>query len=1014
MYPDVAKSGLDPWHHYVLRGKQEGRDNGQHPGQELFFREGYLVMYPFVAESGLDPWHHYVLYGRKDGRDNGLHPEDQKFFPEGYLAMYPDVAQRGENPWRHYVLNGIKEGRDNGLHPNEELFFAAGYAEMYPDAAKSGMDPWHHYVLKGRKEGRDNGRAGVDPGFYLSLYFDVGESGINPIIHYIKYGKQEGRVPNPEALNMKKEELDLIRNSAYFDKEWYLREYPWICLDPVIDYYAHFNERNPSISFISKDYCRMNPDVQKTGINPLVHFERYGKFLNRPTMLSYKQTEKFSGNLTEFEEINNKKLHAVNGEQPLHNKVLVFAASCQDGRLHGFRQNLVHELRQYCDYLVFVSDRPVSEDEIKVSQDIDAFICRKHYRTYFGSYVYGIELLSKLGFLDGVNDLILCNDSCLGPINSFSPVFRKYDQDKSQIDFYGLAVSDDYKTHSFIQPYFLIFAPAVYQSEIFREGFSLANVPDGIYPADVDVNVAGELTFKLTEAGFVYRTFVDEDDFVKKFGAARSADMQFLLTTAYGYPLIERKYFVLNKGKAECDRLIKYLKKEKRSFWISASSEVEADQGNAGKVITEDAYKPIDYSFGGVRKHYLELLPKIQKRVKSSGFIKVDFLVANLSMFACRSLIDRMQKDQRFRVRVIVIPDTRWTKADSLSEYRKSLKILTQMYGKDIVSQAVLNPESKYPVLVNIFENKPDVVFYPLPYDVSYTPYNIPYAVRYNVLPVYINYGFPMCKYYEDICRSINYSNLWKIFLETQFQLDDYIKNGFVSGYNAVVAGYGKMDELYDVTKSLDREKSHIYNGKIYDRIVIIAPHHSLDGGYNPSLHLSNFLRYAEFFLKLPTMFKNVLFVFRPHPALFFLLRQNSFWGAEKVDMYLKRLLANDNVVLSQEGNYFYWFAASDAMIHDCGSFTVEYLYTDKPCCYMLKSESEIDELFDDFGKKCLGCYYHAFSEDDILKFIQKEVLNGQDSKQSIRTEFAHGVLMKDYPHSSEKIMNYLVETLMI
>ena len=1013
MYPDVAKSGLDPWHHYVLRGKQEGRDNGQHPGQELFFREGYLEMYPYVADSGVDPWHHYVLYGRKDGRDNGLHPEDQKFFPEGYLAMYPDVAQRGENPWRHYVLNGIKEGRDNGLHPNEELFFAAGYAEMYPDAAKSGMDPWHHYVLKGRKEGRDNGRAGVDPGFYLSLYFDVGESGINPIIHYIKYGKQEGRVPNPEALNMKKEELDLIRNSAYFDKEWYLREYPWICLDPVIDYYAHFNERNPSISFISKDYCRMNPDVQKTGINPLVHFERYGKFLNRPTMLSYKQTEKFSGNLTEFEEINNKKLHAVNGEQPLHNKVLVFAASCQDGRLHGFRQNLVHELRQYCDYLVFVSDRPVSEDEIKVSQDIDAFICRKHYRTYFGSYVYGIELLSKLGFLDGVNDLILCNDSCFGPINSFAPVFRKYDQDKSQIDFYGLAVSDDYKTHSFIHPYFLIFAQAVYQSEIFREEFSLAHVPDGIYPADVDVNVAGELTFKLAQAGFVYKTFVDQDDFTRKYGDAQPADKPLNLLAGYGYPLIHRSYFILNKDTANYVQLVEYLKNGKSGFWKSVSGEVEAELGNAGTVVRDAAYRPVDYSFSGVRKHYASLLPKIQQRVKKRGFIKVDFLVANLSMFACRSLIDKMLRDPRFRARIIIIPDIRWTKADTLKEYRKCVRELTGIYGQDIVSQSVLNPESKYPVLTDIFDSKPDVVFYPMPYDLSLTPYNIPYAVRSNVLPAYINYTFPCNKYCEDVFRGINYSNLWMVFLETQFQLNNYKQNGYVNGDNAVVAGYSKMDELYDITRSIDRIKSHTYNGKIYERIIIIAPHHSLKGGYNSTMHLANFLKYAEFFQELPKNFSNILFVFRPHPALFPLLKQDNFWGEKRLEEYLKRLQENNNVVLSEEGNYFYWFAASDAMIHDCASFTVEYLYTGKPCCYMLKSESEVGEIFDDFGKQCLDCHYHAFNEKDIVKFIEEEVLKGHDSKRNIRTKFTHEALLKDYPRSSEKIMNYLVDNLM-
>ena len=1053
MYPDVPRSGMDPWHHYVLIGKQEGRDNGLHPAAELFFPEGYVEMYPDAAESGMDAWHHYVECGKKNGRDSGLHPREDMFFPEGYLEMYPDVAEAGIDPWRHYVLNGKKEGRDSGLHPKEDLFFPGGYLEMYSDVAESGMDPWRHYVLSGKKEGRDNGLhpsgdkffsegylemypdvaaaridpwhhyvaagkqegrdnglAGVDHDFYLSLYPDVGEAGLNPIIHYLKFGKQEGRFPNQVALDRKKEDLDLIRNSDYFDQDWYMREYHGIRLDPVVDYYVHFNVRNPSVSFISNDYCRLNNITQK--VNPLVHFEKYGKLLNRPTLRSFSRKETYHDNLREIDGLNEKTPHAVSGTHALHNKVMVFAASCHDGMLYEFRQNLIHELRQYCDYLVFVSDSPVIEDEVKSSADIDAFICRKHNRTYFGSYIFGIELLSKMGFLDGVNDLVLCNDSCFGPVSPFAPVFKKYDLNKSSTDFYGLAVSDDYKRHSFIQPYFMIISPAVYQSEIFREEFSLANVPDGIYPADVDVNVAGELTFKLTQAGFVYRTFVDEGDFVEQFGAVLTADIPFQLITSYDYPFIERKYFVWNKGTAESDRLIEYLSQEKRSFWNSVSSEVETERGNAGRVVNYDAYKPIDYSFSGVRKHFSELLPKIQNRVKSRGFIKVDFLVANRSMFACRSLIDKMLRDPRFRARIIIIPDIRWTKADTLKEYRKCVRDLTGIYGQDIVSQAVLNPESRYPVLTDIFDDKPDVAFYPMPYDLSLTPYNIPYAIRCNVLPAYINYTFPCNKYCEDIFRGINYSNLWMVFLETQFQLNDYKQNGYVNGDNAVVAGYSKMDELYDITRSMDRTKSHTYNGKVYERVIIIAPHHSLKGGYNSTMHLANFLKYAEFFQELPKNFSNILFVFRPHPALFPLLKQDNFWGEKKLEEYLKRLQENNNVVLSEEGNYFYWFAASDAMIHDCASFTVEYLYTGKPCCYMLKSESEVGEIFDDFGKQCLDCHYHAFNENDIVKFIE-EVLKGHDSKRNIRTKFTHAVLLKDYPRSSEKIMNYLVEKLM-
>ena len=88
MYPEIAAAGADPWQHYVMSGKKDGRDNGLHPAEDIFYAAGYLEMYPDIAETGIDPWRHYVLSGKKEGRDDGLHPKEDLFFPEGYLEMY--------------------------------------------------------------------------------------------------------------------------------------------------------------------------------------------------------------------------------------------------------------------------------------------------------------------------------------------------------------------------------------------------------------------------------------------------------------------------------------------------------------------------------------------------------------------------------------------------------------------------------------------------------------------------------------------------------------------------------------------------------------------------------------------------------------------------------------------------------------------------------------------------------------------------------------------------------------
>jgi FMN phosphatase YigB (HAD superfamily) len=100
-YPDVAKSGRDPFRHYVNHGAGEGRDPSP-----LFSASWYLTRYPDVAAAGLDPLTHYLRYGAEEGRD----PSpifDAKF----YRRHTPDLDGTGENPLLHYLSTGIGEGR---------------------------------------------------------------------------------------------------------------------------------------------------------------------------------------------------------------------------------------------------------------------------------------------------------------------------------------------------------------------------------------------------------------------------------------------------------------------------------------------------------------------------------------------------------------------------------------------------------------------------------------------------------------------------------------------------------------------------------------------------------------------------------------------------------------------------------------------------------------------------------------------------------------------------------------
>ena len=72
----------------------------------LLDRDWYLQTYPDVAKSGLDPLHHYMEIGWREGRDPG--PD---FATSAYLRANEDVARSGINPLLHYVEFGHSEGR---------------------------------------------------------------------------------------------------------------------------------------------------------------------------------------------------------------------------------------------------------------------------------------------------------------------------------------------------------------------------------------------------------------------------------------------------------------------------------------------------------------------------------------------------------------------------------------------------------------------------------------------------------------------------------------------------------------------------------------------------------------------------------------------------------------------------------------------------------------------------------------------------------------------------------------
>lgn len=393
--------------------------------------------------------------------------------------------------------------------------------------------------------------------------------------------------------------------------------------------------------------------------------------------------------------------------------------------------------------------------------------------------------------------------------------------------------------------------------------------------------------------------------------------------------------------------------------------------------------------YESIEKHYQEVLKKLRKKVEKGQKIRVGFYVVEVFQYA--SVFEEMLKSDFFEPFIVVVPDY-FRKDTMLETLHQSYNLLSKKYDN-----VYLGYDEKTGEYID-YSDKADIVFFGNPYQEMVHPYHFIWHILHkNILTCYQNYGFnTMLWGREHICSLPFYNCCWKVFGDSEDSMEDLEKYQPIHGKNAYMVGYCKMDKLNDVKAKPHQRKK-----------ILLCPHHTINFA---KLQLSNFLKYADFFLELPKKYPQVDFIWRPHQLLINSLSQ--YWSPEEAHKYYDKITSFENVIYSVGQDYFQAFVDSDAMIHDCGSFTAEYLYTGKPCCYMLKSEEEIQTTFLPIGQKCQENYYHAFSEQDICDFIEKVVLSGDDPLKESRESFSE-TLKLNYPNVGKKITEYIKDEIL-
>ena len=381
---------------------------------------------------------------------------------------------------------------------------------------------------------------------------------------------------------------------------------------------------------------------------------------------------------------------------------------------------------------------------------------------------------------------------------------------------------------------------------------------------------------------------------------------------------------------------------------------------------------------------YNHLIANSQKNAKKAAaalrnkdIIDVAFMLTIPGMWKHDYLFQSLRNNPRFHPFVVIYPYSHFKGFDK-DEIWKTVR-RTEQFIKERGFEYLIPYDEKSHKWIDIRKtNNPDIVFFTTPYrDIE--PQYYYYHFR-DKLTCYVPYAFQAMNAYK-----LNYDqiaiNLYGInYAETPMHLDFAKKYSRSRGGNFIVSGYPGIEVyLRNNYISPDPWKRQNCNKKR----IIWAPHHTID--YSGPFHSSTFLDNCDLMLQLAEKYADkVQFAFKPHQLLKFKLQKK--WGAERTEQYYSKWQTIDNTQLEESG-YIDLFIHSDAMIHDSGSFTTEYLYLHKPVMYLVASDNP-QQQFNEFGKIAFNCHYHGRTPEDIEVFIRDVVAGENDTMQTQRDQF--------------------------
>lgn len=367
------------------------------------------------------------------------------------------------------------------------------------------------------------------------------------------------------------------------------------------------------------------------------------------------------------------------------------------------------------------------------------------------------------------------------------------------------------------------------------------------------------------------------------------------------------------------------------------------------------------------RKH-----KKLLEKIKGKKKIRVVFLAIHKSVWKVDTLFQKMLADPFFEPIILICPYTvqgeerMWIDLHECFDYFKNKKYSTYLsYKKE---------EKRW---IKIDELKPDIVFFTNPNNLTLDKY---YRKAFeNYLTCYVPYFSDIATSYDlqSAYNQLFHNLIWINFVDSYYSKERATSVLTNKGRNIEVTGSPFLEEFF-----IEKKSDFIF-WKIQERPkkkIIYAPHQSIFK--DEIINLSTFIETGELIKNISEKYQDeVQWSFKPHTLLKSKLYKHPEWGKAKTDIYYN-YWENSSFTQLDESDYIELFKTSDSILHDCGSFIFDYLFTQNPCGYLELNPANQLRAINSFGLDALSCYERIHSLDEIENFVRK-VVGGAAIKNS-------------------------------